>query len=367
MATPRYLTHLERVSGLGDEERARLEKVIKKFPFRANEYYLSLINWNDPADPIRKIIIPEEEELEEWGRLDPSLESDFTIAPGLQHKYDQTALLLVSDLCGGFCRFCFRKRLFIEKKREVIKEVSEELEYIAAHPEITNVLLTGGDPLILATSRLETIISKIREIDHVKIIRIGSKIPAYFPHRILNDPSLADLIRRYSTPDKRIYIMTQFNHPRELTNLAIQGIDTLMRAGALCANQTPLLRGINDSPDTLAELFRRLSFVGDPPYYVFQCRPTIGNRHFAVPVEESYVIFEQAKMQCSGLAKRARFVMSHATGKIEVIGIDDRNVYFKYHQAATFEDIGKVMSFSRNPDALWFDDYTHPIQETPVV
>ncbi|MGB4279467.1 MAG: 4Fe-4S cluster-binding domain-containing protein, partial [Methanoculleus sp.] len=175
------------------------------FAFRSNDYYLSLIDWDDPADPIRRLVIPTIEELEPWGRLDPSSEQSYTRVPGLQHKYRQTALLLVSDLCGGFCRYCFRKRLFIEDAREVNRDVSAGIAYIREHPEITNVLLSGGDPLILETDKLREIVRQVREIDHVRIIRIGTKMPAYNPYRIIHDPALLEMIRDYSLDEKRIY------------------------------------------------------------------------------------------------------------------------------------------------------------------
>jgi lysine 2,3-aminomutase len=366
MTAPKYITRLDAVKEIPEIDRESMKEVEKHFAFRSNEYYLSLIDWSDPNDPIRRIVIPDRAELENWGTLDASLEEKYTKVPGLQHKYDQTALILASDMCGGFCRFCFRKRLFIESAREVAKDVTADLDYIAEHPEVTNVLLTGGDPLFLSTKRLSEIIRRIREIDHVRIIRIGSKLPAYNPYRIINDPSLPEMIRKYSTKRKRIYVMTQFNHPREVTDPAVEAIDILSSAGARLANQTPLLRGVNDDPDTLAELFRELSFVGLPPYYVFQCRPTLGNQHFSVPLEESYQIFEQAKTNCSGLAKRPKFVMSHFTGKIEIVGLDQDYVYMKYHQAADSDDIGKFMVFERNEKARWFDDYANPVREMRI-
>lgn len=363
---PIYLSSLDTVPGIGAEECARLAEVTELFAFRANDYYLSLIDRDDPADPIRRLVVPTLEELEPWGRLDPSSEHRYTRAPGLQHKYRETALLLVSDLCGGLCRYCFRKRLFIEDAREVNRDISGGLAYIRDHPEITNVLLTGGDPLILDTRRLLDIVRQLRGIDHVGIIRIGTKMPAYNPFRITNDPSLLDMIRDYSLDEKRIYIMAQFNHPRELTDAACRAVALLQDAGAVVMNQTPLIRGINDDPEVLSALFDKLSFIGANPYYVFQCRPTIGNRTFAVPVEESYRIFEQARSRCSGLAKRARFVISHATGKIEVLGKTDRYTYFKYNQAADPEDIGRFMVYKSNPDAYWFDDYTDLVDEGRV-
>ncbi len=150
---PRYISSLNQIDGFGVHAPGDLSQITDTFAFRANEYYLSLINWQDTADPIRRLIIPCMEELEEWGRLDPSSEGSYTVTPGLQHKYRETALLLVSDLCGGLCRYCFRKRLFINDGREVKKDVSEGIAYIRQHPEITNVLLTGGDPLILPTEQ----------------------------------------------------------------------------------------------------------------------------------------------------------------------------------------------------------------------
>ena len=361
-----YLSSLDKVPGISAEECARLMPVTAHFAFRANNYYLSLIDWEDTKDPIRRLIIPSLEELESRGYSDPSSEHRYTRAPGLQHKYRETALLLVSDVCGGLCRYCFRKRLFIEDAREVNKDISEGLAYIRDHPEITNVLLTGGDPLFLETGRLREIISQIREIDHVGIIRIGTKMPAYDPYRIVDDPALLETIRQYSTGEKKIYIMAQFNHPRELTDAACRAVSLLQEAGAVVMNQTPLIRGINDDPEVLAALFDKLSFIGANPYYVFQCRPAIGNRTFAVPVEESYRIFEQARSRCSGLAKRARFVISHATGKIEVVGRTEEHTFFKYNQAASPEDLGRFMVYKSNPEAYWFDDYTDLVDEGRV-
>ncbi|MEA1944062.1 MAG: KamA family radical SAM protein [Euryarchaeota archaeon] len=357
MITPKYITKLEQIHEFNNGERVALNDVIKKFAFRTNEYYLSLIDWNDPEDPIRRIIIPDVKELEEWGQMDASDEGTYTVIHGLQHKYESTAVLLVTDVCGGYCRFCFRKRLFINGHDEVARDVTEGIEYISEHKELTNVLLTGGDALILSTKKLEKIIRQLREIEHVRIIRIGTKIPAFNPYRIIDDPSLPEMIQRYSTDEKRIYIMTQFNHPRELTDAAIEAVSLLVRAGAIIANQTPMIRGVNDDPETLSTLFKELSFVGAIPYYVFQCRPTSGNKTFAVPVEETYNIFQQALKRCSGLAKRARLIMSHSTGKIEIVGTTDEHIFFRYHQSVDPQQIGSFMIFKRNPNAYWFDDY----------
>jgi len=363
---PKYIVDPDKIPEMSAADLDRLRPVTEKFTFRSNEYYQNPINWDDPDDPIRRIVIPDIRELEEWGRLDASDEEIFQKVPGLEHKYEYTALLLVNDVCGAYCRFCFRKRLFMDENDEVVRDVTAGIEYIRNHPEINNVLLTGGDPLIMSTSRLENIIRPLREIDHVHIIRIGTKMPVSNPYRIINDPEIAGLFRTYSMPEQRIYIMAHFNHPRELTPQAIAAMNMLRRAGAVTVNQTPLLRGVNDDPEVLADLFNRLSYAGIPPYYVFICRPTLGNRMFSVPIEEAFEIFEQARMRCSGLAKRARLVMSHSTGKIEVVGQTETNIYFLNHRAANPQEKARFMIFTRNPEAYWFDDYQEIIEEYSI-
>ena len=359
-----YVTRLEE-TGLSQEERERLKKVVEIYPFKASRYYLSLINWNDPNDPLRRVVIPIEEELERWGRMDPSDEKSYTVMQGLEHKYNSTALLLASGVCGGICRYCFRKRIFL-RRNEALRDIDGAIKYIKEHKEITNILLTGGDPLMLSTERLEEMIAKLSEIEHVGIIRIGTKMLSYNPFRVTEDEKLLKVINRYSSRRNRVYVITHFSHPKEITNQAVKAIDMLHSSGAILANQTPLIRGVNDKPEELAELFRKLSFVGVPPYYVFQIRPTVGNKPFAVPVEEGYAIFEKAKSMVSGLAKRARFVISHSTGKIEVVGRTEKEVYFKYHRAARDEDSGRFMVFKSNPKAYWFDDYEEVIKTYPI-
>ena len=158
----KYLTKLEQIPQLTEKEREEMQKVNDRFVFRTNDYYQSLIDWNDPNDPIKRIIMPDVEELNEWGQLDASNEEKYTKVHGLEHKYTSTALLLVNEVCAAYCRFCFRKRLFMNENDEGTKDISEGLEYIKNNKEINNVLLTGGDPLVLSTSKLEPIIHKLR-------------------------------------------------------------------------------------------------------------------------------------------------------------------------------------------------------------
>ena len=360
-----YITKTEQIKQISTHQQAVLKEVTDKFIFRCNDYYLSLIDFNDPDDPIRKIIIPDIQELGQWGRLDPSDEKAYTVMPGLEHKYNSTALLLVSNVCDGICRYCFRKRVFIDSQNDYLQDVPAALKYIKEHPEITNVLLTGGDPLTLPTSKLESIVSGLREIDHIEIIRIGTRIPAFNPQKIIDDSALLEMVTKYSTDSKAIYIMTHFLHRRELTSTAVKALGLLRKAGAIMTSQAPLIRGVNDSPDSLAELLAKLSHIGVAPYYIFQCRPSLGNRAYTVPIEEGYEIFTQAISKVSGLAKRPRFVISHSSGKIEIVGVTEEFIYLKYHRAACDEDSGRFMVFKRNPDAYWLDDYDEIIHDCP--
>jgi len=354
----KYVRDVSKLELVPPEARETLRKVSERYVFRANDYYLGLIDWADPDDPIRRLVVPDEGELTDWGDLDASNEQAVTVTKGVQHKYPHTVLLLVNEVCGAYCRYCFRKRLFIDGNDETTLDISEGLEYIRSNPQITNVLLTGGDPLIMSTRRILAIIEKLRAIDHVRIIRIGTKMPAFNPWRVLDDPELLEGFAKYSSPGKRIYVMAHFDHPRELTQPAVDGLDALLRAGIIVVNQCPLIRGINDDPAVLAEMFRKLSYIGAPQYYLFQGRPTAGNEPYELPITEGYQVFEEAKRRVSGLAKRARFAMSHETGKIEIVGVDDSFIYMRYHRAKDARDEGRFMVFHRDDDAFWLDQLT---------
>jgi KamA family protein len=356
MKRVKYVRKLDQVEQLAPHERRQLRAVTRQYAFRANDYYLGLIDWSDPDDPIRQLIIPRADELRDFGRLDASNESAVTVARGVQHKYTDTVLLLCNEVCGAFCRYCFRKRLFMDDNNETSNDVSEGLQYIAEHPEVNNVLLTGGDPLLMGTRRLKDIFAALRDIPHVKIIRVGTKMPAFDPHRLLRDDDLMAVFQEYSTPDQRIYLMAHFDHPRELTDLATEAIARCLANGLVCVNQCPLIRGVNDDPEVLAELYEMLSYMGCPPYYLFQGRPTEGNQPYEVPIVRGWEVFQEALRRGSGLARRARFVMSHETGKVEILAVDDQYIYLRYHQAKRAEDLGRFFICHRDDSAGWLDD-----------
>ncbi len=355
----------EELSGIDiiSDARLRLKSVMDRFPFKATKYYLSLIDWSDPADPIRRVIVPSEEELAgwEWGSMDPSNESAYTVFRGCEHKYRDVVLFMVSDTCCGLCRYCFRKRLFLQKNMESLMDYDRAEKYVAENPDVRSVLLSGGDPLMLPTEKIEDLVRRFHDIPHVETIRIGSKVPAYYPHRILRDNDLISIFENYSSPDKRVYLITHFCHPRELTPIACEAMNRVHAAGGILANQTPMLRGVNDDPAVLAALFNKLAQTGIVPYYVFQGRLTKGNRMFAVPLEEGYTIFEKARALSTGLGKRARFAMSHADGKMEITGMTEKFTIMKLHRAADPSRNGEVSIFKRNPAAYWLDDYGEPV------
>jgi KamA family protein len=357
MYSPEYITKLERVPELTEECRKQLQPVVEKFVFRSNTYYNNLIDWTDAEDPIRKIVIPSVDELSHYGQLDASQDKQNQVAEGIEHKYPDSALLLVNSVCGAYCRYCFRKRIFMRGNDEVSRDLTEAINYIKEHTEINNVILSGGDPLILSTGKLEKIIAPLRDIDHVNTIRIGTKMVAYNPYRILNDGSLHEMIRRYSTKNKRIYIMSHFTHPRELTDVAIDGVNLLYELGARVLNQTPILKGINGRIETINALFNKLAAIGIQPYTILICRPEEGNIGFSMPIEKALDIFTKAKSKCSGLARTAKLIMVPPLGKIEILGLQGENILFRIHRPTDFNSEGKIISFKRNPEARWWSDF----------
>jgi lysine 2,3-aminomutase len=342
---------------LSPNEEKQLEQVVQAHPMRVSLYYMSLINWNDPNGSIRKMALPSSEELNLEGFYDTSGEAENTKMPGLQHKYSETALILATNRCATYCRYCFRKRLVGLPSEEIIKRFEDAAEYIEKHREINNVLISGGDPLVLSNEVIERFLETLTAIDHLSFIRFGSKVPVTLPDR-LADPELLDIFKKYSQSDKRLYVVTQFNHPREITPQSIGAVSNLIETGVMLSNQTVLLRGVNDDPDTLASLMNRLVSIGVTPYYVFQCRPVKRvKHHFQVPICEGVRIVEKAKENCNGHSKRFKYVMSHKTGKIEILGIINDEIYFKYHEAKNRENLGVMFKRRVDEKAGWLDDF----------
>lgn len=339
------------------EETENLQKIIDKYPMNITEYYLSLIQKNDYSDPIYKMCVASYKENCEEGVSDTSGEALNTVDNGIQHKYDNTVLLLSTNICAMYCRHCFRKRLVGLSEDETLNFVDKAVDYIKAHPEVDNVLITGGDSFLNSNKVIEKYLSLLSQIPHIRFIRFGTRVPVVFPQRITTDNELIDILKKYKDK-KTIYVVTQFNHPREFTQHAHEAINTLREAGVPVLNQTVLLAGINDDAKTLSNLFNSLVEAGASPYYLFQCRPLKGVKsYFSVPLLKAVEIVDHTRAKLSGVAKRFRFSMSHTKGKMEIIGkTKDDRIILKQHQARDNEDLNKFFTVPLNEDTSWLDD-----------
>jgi len=338
-------------------EEKLLRKIIQIHPMSISRHYLSLVDKHDKNDPIRKMIVPSVQELDMSGTYDTSGEAKSTKAHGLQHKYKETVVLLSTNRCAAYCRYCFRKRLVGLPNEEILERFNDTIPYIRKHKEINNVLITGGDPLILSTEVIEKFLKKLTAIRHLNFIRFGSRIPVTFPDRILDDKSLTTMLKKYSAKEKRLYVVTHFNHPVAVNAKSIGAVDRLINANIIVNNQAVLMKGVNDNADTLAELMRKLVSIGVNPYYVFQCRPVRRVKtHFQLPLYRGYRIVEDAKKRLDGHSKRFKYCMSHDTGKIEIVGIDRDKIYLKFNQARYAKDSSRFFAKKLDKKAAWLDD-----------
>ncbi len=338
---------------LSHAEMYRIAKIIEEHPMAVTPHYLNLIATDDPNDPIKKMVVPSAAEMSFEGSFDTSGEKENTKIRGLQHKYAQTALVLVTNGCAVYCRHCFRKRLVGVGDEEIAQDWPAIINYLRGHEEINNVLLSGGDPLTVTIEELDAILGKLVRIPHLNHIRIGSRIPVVQPSRISDQDKLVEVLERYSL-EKRIYIITQFNHPLEIAQESVQAIERLQGAGLVVSNQAVLLKGVNDDAAVLAELMTSLTRIGVVPYYLFQCRPVSRVKGaFQVPLADACDIVDEVKARLDGLSKRFRFVMSHRTGKIEILGREGGRMFFKYHQAKDPGLLNRIFSRQINPDEGW--------------
>lgn len=290
---------LARVLELSSEERRGLEVCAPVFRFAVTPYYLLLADRKDPACPIRRQIVPRPEE--QWVALgergDPLGEESLEVAPNLIHRYPDRALLLATDRCPIYCRFCTRRRIVGRVERQATQDLLKEaLDYVRAHPEIKEVIVSGGDALMLGDKVLDHLFAEIRGIPHVDIIRVASRMPAICPMRITD--SLVAVLKKHQP----VYVMTHFNHPRECTEAANAACSRLVENGIVVYNQSVLLRDINDSAEIIGELNRRLVAMRVTPYYLHQCDMSEGIEHFRTPLETGIEIIDRLRGHMSGLS-----------------------------------------------------------------
>jgi len=342
--------------GISGEEADMLRKVADRYPVSIPPYYLNLIDPKDPEDPIRRLAVPSAVEYNAEGHEDQSGESGNTVLTGVQHKYGPTALVLTTSQCSMYCRHCFRKRMVGYTHDEVTRQILGMREYVMAHPEIDNILLSGGDAFINENDVIREYLDHLADLPQLDFIRFGTRTPVVLPMRIYDDPELLDILREYGKK-KQLIIVTHFDHPNEITEESKRAVRALMEAGCPVRNQVVLLKGVTDSPEVLAQLLNGLISIGVLPYYVFQCRPAKGVlTQFQIPLKKGYRIVEDAKYLCSGQAKAFRYAMSHVTGKIEILGCVGDEMLFKYHQAKHREDNGRIFTMKVGPDQCWLED-----------
>lgn len=276
-------------------DRRVAERLDKFFQARINPYYLSLIRY--PGDPIWLQCVPDETELNDIDAPeDPLGEDSMSPVPNITHRYPDRVLFLTTSQCGMYCRFCTRKRKVGDSSKISMRGLEAAFKYIEEHKEIRDVILSGGDPLMLTDAMLEKILQRLRQIPHVEIIRLGTRMPVVLPHRIT--PKLVRMLKKYHP----IYVNTHFNHPWEITPESKRACELLADAGIPIGNQTVLMKGVNDNPAVIKELFRKLLLMRVRPYYLYQADLTKGANHFRTPVKVGLEIMDKLRGHTSGLA-----------------------------------------------------------------
>jgi lysine 2,3-aminomutase len=278
--------------GIKKEVAERLDDF---FQARINPYYLSLIRY--PGDPIWLQAVPDEVELYDIDAPeDPLNEDEMSPVPNITHRYPDRALFLTTSQCGLYCRFCTRKRKVGDSSKINMRELEAAFQYLEQHTEINDVILSGGDPLMLTDAMLEKVLARLRQIPHIQVIRLGTKMPCVLPQRVT--PELCEMIKKYHP----IYVNTHFNHPWEITEESKKACEMLVNAGVPVGCQTVLLKGVNDDPEVMKELMKKLLAMRVRPYYIYQADLTKGANHFRTPIDVGLEIMDNLRGHISGLA-----------------------------------------------------------------
>src|SRR5919204_6387435 len=276
-------------------ELDRLREAAENFEFRISPAMVNLIK--SPNDPIWRQYVPSVEELDVRDGIVDSLNEDAdSPVPNITHRYPDRALFLVSPVCASYCRFCTRRRKVGDPEKIPMSQFESAFQYLEQHTEIRDVIMSGGDPLLLSDRRLDAILSRLRAIPHIQIIRIGSRIPCHLPERIT--PELCATLKRFHP----LFLNTHFNHADELTPAAVQALGMLADAGIPLSCQTVLLKGVNDDPEVMKQLMQRLLQARVRPYYIYQCDQVAGAEHFRTSVEVGLRIMKALRGWTSGLA-----------------------------------------------------------------
>jgi lysine 2,3-aminomutase len=311
--TPQQLSAaFPRLTGSSD-----LASVMAKYPMAITPYYASLMRRADSSDPIFQMCVPRIQELTDPPFLtpDPLEECRDMPVPGMVHRYPDRALVIATTMCSTYCRHCTRKRIAGTRETSITKRPLEQIAaYLTEHPQISDVIVSGGDPLTMTTDHLEMVLSRLRQVPSVQIIRIGTRVPVVLPQRVTDE--LCRMLRKYHP----IWINTHFNHPQELTPESTEACRRLADAGIPLGNQSVLLRGVNDRPQIIEQLCRGLVRMRVRPYYLYQCDLVRGVEHFRTPLTRGVEIMEYLRGRLSGVAIPTFVVDApHGGGKIPVL------------------------------------------------
>lgn len=329
------LTTAEETAEIFGLNLQEVKQVASRFRIRINPYYLSLIKRK--GDPIYRQVVPDSAELEDdCGMTDPLAEETDSPVPGIIHRYPDRVLFLVSPECASYCRFCTRRRMVGDILKMHPRFIENGLKYIRAHQEIRDVIVSGGDPLMLSDNRLNAILHKLRAIRHVEIIRIGTRVPCFLPQRIT--PGLVRILKRYHP----LFINVHFNHPNELTPQSRRALTLLADAGIPLGNQTVLLKGVNDDPVVMRNLMQKLLTCRVRPYYIYQADMVAGTAHLRTTVQKGLEIIKSLRGWTSGLAV-PHFVIDSpgGGGKIPLLpsyveSIDETGVIMRNYRGLRF-------------------------------
>ncbi|MDD2548492.1 MAG: lysine 2,3-aminomutase [Bacteroidales bacterium] len=293
------LEELKKYINLTSEEEEGIRKSLQTLRMAITPYYLSLIDPNDSNCPVRKQAVPSILETHQSSAdlLDPLHEDEDSPVPGITHRYPDRVLFLITDMCSMYCRHCTRRRFAGQNDAALPKNnIDKGIEYIANNPEVRDVLLSGGDALLVSDEVLEDIVKRLRAIPHVEIIRIGSRTPVVLPQRITND--LVNTLKKYHP----VWLNTHFNHANEITPESAEACAKMANAGIPLGNQSVLLRGVNDCPNIMKRLVHKLVMIRVRPYYIYQCDLSMGLEHFRTPVSKGLEIIESLRGHTSGFA-----------------------------------------------------------------
>ena len=292
------INQLEDILAIPSLKKETLTAVTSVYPMAINPYYLSLIQRNNPKDPIVTQCIPDMEEISysNGSPNDPLKEDSHMPVPKLIHRYPNRCLAIVTEICATYCRHCNRKRFWSQPTQPTFKKrLQKMIRYISESPQIREVIISGGDPLILDDQVLETMLASLHAIPHIEVLRIGSRVPVVMPMRITKE--LCRILKRY----RPLWFNTQFNHPHEITPESTRACNMLQEAGIPVSNQSVLLKGVNDSPKVMNDLLYGLQKISVRPYYLFHCDPARGCAHFRTDPKAGIAMIEKIWRQCSGL------------------------------------------------------------------